>query len=252
MVRIRHSLLLALLIVPCHAVAAADSPAAPVVDEKAVLNSMAKTNTWGHPDLFFEFAGMQAYADGHYRHALYSFKEGALYADKVSQLSVGLMYLQGQGVDKDPVTAYAWLSLAAERGYPQFVATRDAVAAQLTPDQRSKAEAILQTLMPEYGDAVAKRRLAVEMGHSMLAVNPVGKSPMGVYTSTGGNGAADFGYCSSPEHRVLTECGFYANWRWNANDYFAARDALWQPTGTVTVMPLEPVSPPTVAAKPGS
>jgi TPR repeat protein len=47
----------------------------------------------------------------------------SLYADKPSQLSIGFLYLNGEGVEKDPVTALAWFELASERGYPMYVAT---------------------------------------------------------------------------------------------------------------------------------
>ena len=250
MLRIRRYLMLAWWIVPCG-VAAAEAPSDAHAKEAAVLSSMAKTNTWGHPDLFFEFAGMQSYADGHYQRAIDDFKHAARFADKVSQLSIGLMYLQGQGVDKDPVTAYAWLSLAAERGYPQFVATRDAVAGQLSAEQRVKADEILKVLLPEYGDAVAKPRLALEMKQTMLEESPVGKAPATVYTSTGAT-ASDLGYCSSPEQHDVKNCGFYADWRWNPKQYFAARDELWQASNkpTVTVMPLQPMQPADSTPKP--
>ena len=41
--------------------------------------------------------------------------------------NIGLMYEDGRGVDKDPVTACAWLAMAAERKYPSFIATSSTV-----------------------------------------------------------------------------------------------------------------------------
>ena len=101
------------------------------------LRAMNDASTWYHPDLFGEFAGVQRYAHHEYAGAMKYFLIGAYYADKLSELSIGLMYLNGEGVAKDPVTAYGWLDLAAERDYPDFVATRDRVKASLNPDDCS-------------------------------------------------------------------------------------------------------------------
>jgi len=99
---------------------AADSPDGHTAEE--VLAAMDRTSTWGHPDQYNEFAGMHCYTRGDYPCALSRFREAARYADKLSQLSIGLMYLNGQGVDKDPVVAFAWVAIAAERRYPPFLA----------------------------------------------------------------------------------------------------------------------------------
>ena len=83
---------------------------AATMEDKAsqeVLAAMERTSTWGHPDQYGEFVGMQAYAGKDYARAMKYFEMGARYADKLSQLSIGLMYLQGEGVARDPVTAYA-------------------------------------------------------------------------------------------------------------------------------------------------
>jgi TPR repeat protein len=85
---------------------------------KEALRDMDMTSTWYHDDLFGEYAGFRRYAQKQYQDALHYFELGAFYADKPSQIGIGLMYLKGEGVAADPVTAFAWLDLAAERGYP--------------------------------------------------------------------------------------------------------------------------------------
>ncbi len=158
-------------------------PAQPVVarpesdaETDRILTAMGNSSTWGHPDLFGEFAGMRLYSQGHYKSAIKYFKYGARYADKLSQLSIGLMYENGRGVDKDPVTACAWLAMAAERKYPTFIATRDRVCEALTPAQHDQAVAVLDKLMPEYGDAVAKKRMthALEMAKTQSTGSRLG------------------------------------------------------------------------------
>jgi hypothetical protein len=230
---------------PAAAATATASPVPkPVVERPSsdpqverVLTAMNNSSTWGHPDLFGEFAGMRLYSEGHYRSAIKYFKYGARYADKLSQLSIGLMYENGQGVAKDPVTACAWLALAAERKFPSFIATRDRVCEALTPAQHDQAVAVLDKLMPEYGDAVAKKRMvrALEMAKTEGTGSRLGFDS-GIYTggvkqNCGGQTAGD---------APVAGCGstdFWSPWRWDPKKYFAARDAKWR--GTVTVGSME-------------
>lgn len=153
--------------VAMSASAQADSRPETDAQTERVLTAMDNASTWGHPDLFGEFAGMRHFSEGDYKGAMKYFKIGARYADKLSQLSIGLMYENGNGVEKDPVTACAWLAMAAERKYPSFVQTRDRVCLGLTPAQHDRAVAVLQKLMPEYGDAVAKRRMTLALREAM-------------------------------------------------------------------------------------
>lgn len=219
-------------------------PAKPVVPRpeadpeiERVLTAMNNASTWGHPDLFGEYAGMRLYAEGHYQAAIKYFKYGARYADKLSQLSIGLMYDNGHGVGKDPVTACAWLALAAERKYPSFIATRDRVCEALTPAQHDQAVAVLDKLLPEYGDKVAKKRMAraLDMARTEGTGSRLGFDS-GIYTAgvkldCGGPtiGGAPVAGCGSTD--------FWSPWRWDPKKYFAARDARWR--GVVTVGALQ-------------
>jgi TPR repeat protein len=113
---------------------------------KSTLRDMDKTSTWYHDDLFGEFAGYRYYAQKRYAEALHYFEIGAYYADKPSQISIGLMYLKGEGVPADTVQALAWMDLAAERGYPAYVATRDRVAATLSAEELSRVATLREYL----------------------------------------------------------------------------------------------------------
>jgi hypothetical protein len=205
-------------------------------DVQKTLLAMKDANTWYHPDLFGEFAGMRRYAHKDYAGALKYFKIGAYYSDKLSALSIGLMYLNGEGVTRDPLTAYAWLTVAAERGYPDFVATRDRVKAGLTPAQLGEAQPIVDQLMDEYGDKAAKRRLVVQLRQGQMKI-------------TGSHTGFDSGIsqlntkdCGGPSIAVggeaLTKSGcsgasMFAKWRWDPKTYFAVRDSRWKATVSV-------------------
>ncbi len=205
-------------------------------DVQKVLRAMNDASTWYHPDLFGEFAGMERYAHHNFHGALKYFKIGAYYADKLSQLSIGLMYANGDGVKKDPETAYAWLTVAAERGYPEFVATRDRIKATLTPAQLQEAQKMLADVQAHYGDAVAKPRMAQQLrfgmermtgsrtgfdfGVTQLATN----CPGGATVMVGGVATPKAGCAGS---------NIYARERWDPKQYFALRDSQWKATVSV-------------------
>ena len=203
---------------------------------QATLRAMNDASTWYHPDLFGEFAGMRHYTQHQYTEAMQNFKVGAYYADKLSQLSIGLMYLNGEGVEKDPVTAYAWLDIAAEREYPDFVSTRDRVKASLTPDQLQRGQAMRAELAARYGDAVAKPRMVhqLQMGLSQMTGSRLGSSANVLHppSKMGCQGPVYVGNVKLPE----SGCGgdeIYAETRWKPEKYFARRDSQWKATVTV-------------------
>lgn len=222
-------------------------------DVQKTMRAMANASTWGHPDQFGEFAGLRYYAHHDYKGALKYFKIGALYADKLSQLSIGLMYLNGEGVGKDPATAFAWLEIAAERGYPEFEATRDRVKASLTPDQLQRADKIHAALAAKYGDAVAQPRMAKQLRLTQMQItgSHTGfdsgitqlstKSTCGPTVAVGGDITPQAG-CGGPS--------MYAKSRWDPKTYFASRDAEWK--ATVSVGALQAAGTPGAAAKPAT
>jgi uncharacterized protein len=187
-------------------------------DTTQSLNAMDRTYTEGHPDVINEFAGMHQYAASDYDSAMKSFLIAAGYADKPSQLSIGLMYLNGQGVQKDPATAWAWISIAAERGYPQFVSTRDDLWRQLNAEQRQQAKTTEQQLYAQYGDPVAQPRMLQALQQGIA----------------NGGDASDASSASGQKYCAQThakECAnLYAKWYWNPKDYFAGRDSAWMRT----------------------
>jgi hypothetical protein len=220
------------------AASAREEPAHPLQPRSSqeVLAAMSRSSTWGHPDEYGEFTGMQRYTAGNYTSAMKYFLIGARYADKLSQLSIGLMYLNGQGVQTDPVKAFAWIAIAAERKYPAFLATRDRVWGQLDPTQREQAKALITDLYATYGDKFAKPLMAHAPRLALMAGTGLGlgydKSGMVVTNST--NNPPPACGADTIDGAPIAGCGdLYTDWRWNPKKYFAARDGAW--TGTVTV-----------------
>ena len=201
------------------------------------LAAMQRSSTIGHPDERGEYAGMAKYAHGDYVGAMKDFLYGARYGDKLSQLSIGLMYLNGEGVQKDPVTAFAWVAIAAERKYPQFLATRDQIWAGLDTGQREQAKALVEQLYAQYGDVYAKPRMerALRYGVQDLTGRIMGYQAASIVRTT--SPEAYRLPCAAPtiDNAPVDGCGQeqFAKARWNPTDYFKARDGVW--TGTVTV-----------------
>lgn len=237
-------------------------------DEAAVqkkLRAMANVDTDWHPDLAGEFNGMRYYARGQYRDALEQFTRGAYYADKLSQLSIGLMYLNGEGVAKDPVIAYAWLDLAAERGYADFAQTRDHVKAHLTVEQIQRATAVREDLARIYADEVAKPRQIQQLrfGQMYLTGSRVGfdfgvQSALGLHEMDGSVNASNYARCAGPtillgyQNAPIAGCGgdaLYSRTYWQPDKYFASRDALWKAEVTVGLIQGKDSSTPDPADK---
>ncbi len=193
---------------------------------EALLKTLDTRGTWGHPDLFGEYAGLHRLFEGDYDGAMKFFRIGAMYADKFSQFSIAMLYLNGRGMAPDSAMACAWLMLAAEREYPRFVRVRNAVCNRLSPVDFERSSDELAKLEPVFGDAVAKDRMRLELRTARLQMtgSRVGFN-FGVRTTCGGSGGGLMPGCGDPD--------FWDDWRWDPEKYFANRDAMWR--GTVRV-----------------
>lgn len=98
--------------------------------------------------------GRHKYQSGNFTAAFWHYMNAAVWADKFAQYNIGVMYLRGEGVEFDAVRGWAWLELAAERGYPDMVQAADQLYELLDAEQRAEGERILrEELLPDYGDA---------------------------------------------------------------------------------------------------
>lgn len=168
MILTRVCLLLSLC-VPAAAMAAYTAPE-PAPDEfSATLGAEADTGaakkfdvrfalSTHHPNERHRLYAQVAAADGRLNDAAKLFRIAARYADKYSQLRLALIYWQGTGAAQDRVEAYIWADLAAERGYPLFLAIREQMWLELTPEQQAAALQRGPALHAQFGDAIAKQR----------------------------------------------------------------------------------------------
>lgn len=212
----------------------------------------------GRPNEEARLAGLKAYKSGHYAGAAEDFTRAAYYADKHSQHYLTLMYWHGVGVDKDPVQAYIWSDLAAERGGKRLLAIREKIWAQLTPVQQAQVLVRGEVAYARYGDEVAQPRAESVMRHfardmtgsrigyrnQMLGTSgpPVNGA---FFLATGSNAAA---YAISDKAEPDELYGKEGGLR-RLTTYWQEQDRLLD--GNVEVGPLEPVRSKPSSAKGG-
>ena len=112
-----------------------------------------------HPDLRWRLSGLRELERGADSIAFKQFRRASLYADKLSQAMVAEMLWEGVGTLRDRPAAYAWMDLAAERGYPALLLKREAFWTSLDEAERRQALAAGEAIYAEFGDDVALPRL---------------------------------------------------------------------------------------------
>ena len=184
-----------------------------------------------HPDLRLRLLALEKYRAGKFEDAFHYFRRAAYYADKPSQGMVAEMLWEGTGTPRDPALAYAWMDLAAERGYLGFLSLRERYWDALDADQRARALREGEGLYAEYGDEVAEPRLNAALRRGSRNV---------VGSRTGFVGAVSIyieGYGEIPASQ------YFAPKYWDPKQYREWHDQVWQKplTGQVRVGELENV-----------
>lgn len=203
---------LAFLAVPASAQTRADTRDALILGSSGFLAA--------HPDLLNRSRGWAAYEKGEHAEAMRWFKMAARYADKPSQGMVAELLWSGEGIDTDRALAYIWMDLAAERGYPNFVARREALWDALDAAEQAQVAERGQAVYAEFGDEVAKPRIAAVLRRERARttgsrVGFVGNlrieipGPGGIMQSIDGS-------------------QYYADKYWDPDQYQAWHDAAWQ------------------------
>ncbi len=173
-----------------------------------------------HPDLRYRLLGMERMRDGKLNEAFDFFKRAAYYADKPSQGMVAEMLWNGQGTSADPVLAYAWMDLAAERGYKGFTGLRERYWSRLDEGQRVRALEEGQAIYAQYGDDAAKPRLATVLRRERTRMT-------GSRLGTVGNLRI---YVPGPDGEGMSIDGskFYDERYWNPEKYLQWHDEIWK------------------------
>ncbi len=189
-----------------------------------------------HQDLKYRKFGMEAYKQGRYEDALRFFRRAGFFADKPSQGMVAEMYWNGQGTPRDPVQAYIWMDLAAERGYRGFLILREQYWKALSPGERERAIAEGQAAYARFGDAAAKPRYEHQLR--------IGRSQM-TGSRTGFNRGVQIEIPGPEGGQMIEGSKFYDERYWDAKKYWAWQDRLWMKPkiGRVTIGEIEETGP---------
>lgn len=172
-----------------------------------------------HPDMNYRLLGMEAFRDQRYEDALRLFRRAAFYADKASQGMVAEMYWTGRGVERDPVLAYVWMDLAAERGYPQFIALRERYWKALDAAQQARAVEEGQAVYATFGDDVARPRYAFHLRNARREMTG---------SRTGFNRGVAIEVPGPSGNQSVEGSKYYDERYWDPEKYFAWQDRLWK------------------------
>lgn len=205
-----------------------------------------------HPDLRWRVDAVGHYNAGRADRAIESFERAARYADKPSQAAIAELLWRGVGVGTDRELAYAWMDIAAERGYPRFLARREAMWQALDEHERTEALTLGAELMVQYGDHVAKPRMerTLRRAHRQLVGSRTGADVQGnrrfmngfpvankTRTSHAPSTMNDGDFTRVDSNSALD---FFQSRYWHPETYWAAQDSVWlrQREGEVIVHPL--------------
>ena len=171
-----------------------------------------------HQDMKYRLMGLEAYGKRDFENALRFFRRAGYFADKPSQGMVAEMYWKGEGTARDPVQAYVWMDLAAERGYRGFLGLREQYWAALSEAERARAVNEGQQIYARYGDAAAKPRYEWQLR--------LGRKEI-VGSRTGYTGNVQIEVPGPGGMQSIPGSKFYDERYWDAKKYWAWQDKVW-------------------------
>lgn len=219
------------------AAAAAAAPSDPTDDPVMITAGFLN----GHPDLRFRMLGMEKLRGNDPAAAFGFFQRAGFYADKVSQAMVAEMLWNGTGTPANKPLAYAWMDLAAERGYKGFVELRERYWAALDPAGQQQAIAEGEAIYARFGDDAATPRLSQAMRreqHRMTGSRTGFAGNLKIFVP-GPNGVDE----------QIDGSKFYDERYWDPDKYRQYQDSIWMTprvgrvdVGTVSKVTADPDS----------
>lgn len=225
------------------------------IDEDMLMAGFANN----HADLYFRRNALAAIESGHHDRAVRLLRKAAFYSDKPAQALMGEILWNGShGQRTDRAAAYAWMDLAAERGYPELLQVRENYWHALGLAERERALTIGRQLYARYGDDIAKPRLAKQLRQQLRSVTG-SRTGFGANTTIitmFANGSSSRRAQDSPSMEAdamiptstISGTKFYAQNLWRPEQYFRLQDLSWkkgvteQRMGSTSTGPLSPVT----------
>jgi TPR repeat protein len=107
----------------------------------AVLGAMASASAQDLSDEGSAYGGAEPAVDlGDFAGSLAQFRKAAIQGDVNAQLSLGVIYENGQGVLQDYIAAHMWMNIAAANGSTEAARNRHFVAREMTLSDISEAQ----------------------------------------------------------------------------------------------------------------
>lgn len=207
----------------CHTAFADKSiPADPSQDKALVTAGFLS----GHPDLRFRLLGLEKREQDKQDQAFKFFQRASFYADKPSQAMVAEMLWTGTGIPQNKIEAYAWMDLAAERGYEGFVELRERYWAGLTELEREQAIQLGQDIYARYGDSAAQPRIATALRRERKNVTG---------SRTGFSNSLKILIPTPGGGELIDSSKFYDDRYWDPAKYQQWHDSIWMKPRVATV-----------------
>jgi hypothetical protein len=110
------------------------------------------------PGSYYYCVGRRALAAGNQAKSVSALEQAARWGSKQAQFLLGVGYTRGDNAPLDRARGLAWLALAAERKDVVYLGVLKSALAQASDKERARADALYQSMLGTYGDAVAARR----------------------------------------------------------------------------------------------
>lgn len=166
-------------VTPLAAMQAAPASASPSEAKLAAIAGATCPSGLEHflPGTYYYCVGRKALAGKKYDRAREMFKIAAAWGSKQAQFVLGLGYFKGDTGARNRPLGLAWLTLAAERRTPLFVALQRSAWAHASAGEQARAQQLLAAMKPRYADAHAAHRAYrryQEFRRQLAAAEPYG------------------------------------------------------------------------------
>lgn len=225
---------------------AADRVTTPMSDQdRRVMDTEGVASA--HPDYRWRRDALLAIDEGRQELAQKYLLRAASYADKPSQALIAERFWHGRGVPQDRALAYAWMDLAAERGYTHFLIHRERYWSRMTESERQSALKRGIAIYDEFGDDVAmprKEKRLTTLARKSTGSRLGSRMAVEVYHAPARNpsGGAGIGKLDTNQFYLGAAIPHYNRDRyWRVEDYWQWQDQQYVglPEGSVQVGDIE-------------
>ena len=110
------------------------------------------------PGEYYFCSATRHYWSGEFGAARESLKDAAAWASKPAQYALGIMYFNGDRMEKNRPLGLAWLALSAERHDPTYEPAFISAFRSVSPEELAQANVYWKDLKTKYADEVAAPR----------------------------------------------------------------------------------------------